>query len=178
MKKLILMRHGKSNWSDPGFGDHERPLNARGRVSAPAMAGWLAANGHAPDTILCSPSKRTRQTVELMRQATPDLPEPVVEGALYHGSPGGIRQLLRRLPGECRTVLVIAHQPGLGELARLLASGAEPPRCSRAFSHFPTAAVAILEADIDEWSGLAWHGADFVDFRTPRELSEGQGRET
>ena len=60
--RLILIRHAKSSWANPGQGDHARPLNPRGRRAATAIGGWLADKGYVPDLILCSDAQRTRET--------------------------------------------------------------------------------------------------------------------
>ncbi|MEM7178606.1 MAG: histidine phosphatase family protein [Pseudomonadota bacterium] len=172
MKKVILLRHAKSSWTDPRVPDHDRPLNGRGKASAPVIAQWLAHRKHLPDTVLCSSAKRTTQTVKRMRNAMPALPDPTVEEVLYHAAPDVMRARLAKLPKSCDTVLLVGHQPGLGALTRKLSQKNVRRRCSRAFEHFPTAAAAVLELDIKDWSELEYHAAKFVDFAMPRELSD------
>lgn len=169
MKRVILVRHGKSSWDDPTLDDHDRPLNARGKRAAPLTGAWLAKKGLAPDAVLCSSSKRTRQTAKRLAEALP-LPEPVIERGLYHAAPVEMRDRLTVLDTALETVMVIGHQPGIGALARKLSGGKARPRCARAFEHFPTAAAAVLEFDIDDWSDLEWATGRFVDFAMPREL--------
>ena len=62
-RTLILTRHAKSSWDDPFLNDHDRPLNKRGRKSAPVIAGWLRENGWLPDEVLSSTSARTRRNL-------------------------------------------------------------------------------------------------------------------
>ncbi|MEM8992561.1 MAG: histidine phosphatase family protein [Pseudomonadota bacterium] len=172
MKKLILLRHAKSSWSDPALEDHDRPLNDRGKAAAPVIARWLAEKAHLPDTVLCSSSKRTRQTVKRMRNEIPTLPEPLIDEQLYHASPKTMRDRLSKLPPDCDTVMVVGHQPGLSAFARKLTNGNVSARCRRAFEQFPTAAAAVLRLNIDDWSKLNYDEADFIDFAKPRELSD------
>jgi phosphohistidine phosphatase len=172
MKTLILMRHAKSSWADPGMDDHDRPLNKRGRSATPVMAHWLAARGLRPDRVLCSPSRRTCETAALMRDAAPWLPESELPAALYHAGPGTLLEHLRRLPGGCDSALVIGHEPGLGALLRMLGGRAAAPECRRAYTHFPTAAMAVLEADIGDWRDVGADRVEFVAFAVPRELME------
>ncbi|MEM9138423.1 MAG: histidine phosphatase family protein, partial [Pseudomonadota bacterium] len=140
MKKVILLRHAKSSWDDPSLDDHDRPLNGRGQRAAPVIAAWLADRAHLPDTVLCSSSARTLQTLDGMKPELPNLPEPQVDPGLYHASPCEMRERLAKLPKDCNTVMVVGHQPGLGSLARKLSDGRERRRCRRADEHFPTAA--------------------------------------
>jgi len=164
------MRHAKSSWSEPGRDDHDRPLSKRGRKAAPVMAKWLAKLGALPDRILCSTSRRTRETVARMRKAVPALPEPELNGDLYLAEPETILRQFQELPRDCQCVLVIGHQPEMGQALRLLDPGAGAPELSRAYGHFPTAAVAILEADVAEWRGVGAGSASFIAFAVPREL--------
>lgn len=173
MKTVILMRHAKSSWDDPGLADHDRPLNKRGRRSAPAIAAWLGERGHVPDTVLCSSAARARETFELLRQGLPAaLPDPVIERGLYHAAPAALRERLAALDQACAAAMIIGHEPGLGALTRKLSDGQADPRCARAFEHFPTAAAAVLKFDISDWSSLADGIGRFTDFAVPRELLE------
>jgi phosphohistidine phosphatase len=172
MKKVILLRHAKSSWDDPGVEDHDRPLSKRGRASAPLIARWLSQRRHVPDMVLCSSSARTRETVDRMRKAIPKLPEPVVERELYHASPCTMRDRLARLPRECDTIMLVGHNPGLGSLVRKMSNGRENRRCRRAYEHFPTGAAAVLELDVEDWSKVDFNQARFVDFAVPRELMD------
>lgn len=172
MKKIVLLRHAKSSWADTSLDDHDRPLNARGKAAAPIIGEWLAYRKHHPEMILCSSSVRTRETVTGMMQVVPGLPKPVIERALYHASPGDLKQRLQDLPREVQSIMLVGHQPGLGSLARLLSNGRENRRCNRAFEHFPTAAAAVLSVDIEDWSSLTYGTAEFVDFAKPRELMD------
>ena len=170
MKTVILLRHAKSSWDDPELPDHDRPLNDRGRKAGKAIGAWLRDRGHRPDAILCSSAKRSQQTLKRVARMWDDLPGAMVEKGLYHAAPARMRDRLMALDDGWRTVLLIGHQPGIGSLTRKLSNGDVRPRCSRAFEHFPTAAAAVLEFDIDRWSDLAYGAARFVDFAVPREL--------
>jgi phosphohistidine phosphatase len=172
MKTLILMRHAKAGWAEPGMDDHDRALNQRGRSAVPVMAHWLAARGLRPAKVLCSPSRRTRETAALMRDAVPWLPQPELPAALYHAGPGTLLEHLRRLARGCDSALVIAHEPGLGALLRMFGGRAAAPERRRAYSHFPTAAMAVLEADIGDWRDFGADRVAFVAFAVPRELME------
>lgn len=172
MKTLILMRHAKSSWADPGADDHDRKLNKRGRSAAPVMARWLDQQGLRPDYVLCSSAQRTRETLDLMREAVPSLPDPEILGALYHASPGDLTRHLSRLPENCRCALLIGHEPGLSSFLRMFGGSSAAPECRRAYDHLPTAAISVLEADIGGWRELGPDGTEFVAFAIPRELME------
>ena len=171
MKCAILMRHAKSSWSSPGMDDHARPLNKRGRTAAPMMAAWLRAQGIAPDSVLGSTAERVRETIGLMADANPDLPSPEFRDALYHAGTVTLHQTLRGLPAACATVLLVAHEPGLSAYVEQMGGPEAPPECQRAYGHFPTAAMAILWADVADWAGWTSAATQFSQFVVPRELA-------
>lgn len=170
MKTLILLRHAKSSWDDPDLDDHDRPLNKRGRHTAPVIAAWLAERGHLPDRVVCSSSVRTQETVERMRDALRNLPKAAIEPGLYHADPDRMLEIVRSQPDDAKTVMLVGHQPGLSAFARMLAGGKVRPGCSRAFEHFPTAAAAILASEANRWADIAPRTARFAEFAKPREL--------
>lgn len=171
MKQLLIMRHAKSDRSNPALDDHERPLNPRGRAAAPVMGEWLKGRAHLPDEVLVSSSARTLETFDRLRRALPDLPRPRIETLLYLADANALLARLRSLPETCQCVLVIGHEPGLGDLIRMLAAPGVPEHCRAAFSHFPTAAVAVLETG-SAWAALEPSGARFMDFAVPRDLAD------
>jgi phosphohistidine phosphatase len=172
MKTLILMRHAKAGWVEPGMDDHDRPLNKRGGSAVPVMARWMEERGLHPDRILCSSARRTRETAALMREAVPSLPAPEISAGLYLASPGALRQHLTGLPGECNCAVVIGHEPGLSSFLRTLGGNTAAPDQRRAYDHFPTAAMAVLEVDVSDWVELSGETTEFVAFVVPRELMD------
>jgi phosphohistidine phosphatase len=141
-RRLVLLRHAKSDW--PDLADHERPLAKRGRRDAPVAGRWLASSGFAPDAVVCSTARRTRETWDLAAAAmaaAAERPPPQAryEPRVYEATVLGLLMLVREFSDEHRTVLIVGHNPGLAELAvGLAAPPPEPP------SAFPTAAIAVL----------------------------------
>ena len=170
MKRLILFRHAKSSWADPDLDDHDRPLNARGRLAAPLMGAWLAGRGYCPDRVLCSSSLRTRETWEGARGALPDAPPPEIVPRLYHADPATMLALIQATPEGAGVLLLLGHQPGIGGLARRLSRPDTPAHCARAFVKFPTAAIAVIDFEIADWGSAAFGDGRFHAFACPREL--------
>lgn len=170
MKKIILMRHAKSSWADPAASDIDRPLNARGRIAAATMGVWLARQGVVPDHIILSPASRCLETWDRLQPfiAHKGKTQPVKE--VYMAAPDQLLEILQQSPSDAETVVLIGHQPGIGALARKLASGSVPSNCSRAFHQFPTAATAVLSADISDWTKLRFGTAKFDKFGLPKEV--------
>lgn len=158
--KLILLRHAKSGWDDPLVADHDRPLNKRGRKSAPLVGQWLRDQGHLPDHVLCSTAARTRETLDRL-----DLPKTptTYEDRLYLAPPDAMLALARQ--SDANTLLMIAHNPGIGELAEGLP---DVPFTDPDIARFPTCACLVLDCP----DGPDWHACKVLDFTTPRRLEQ------
>jgi phosphohistidine phosphatase len=149
MHQLILMRHAKAERAKAGLADHERALTPEGRKAAAAMGSRLQAHGVAPDVVLVSSARRTRETLDAIG-AWEDQPNIEVLQGLYMASPAQLRDIIRDLRETVRSVLVIGHNPGIHELAVELAQAfnlASAPESGAGMltslrSEFPTASFA------------------------------------
>ena len=166
VKRLYLLRHAKSSWDEPGLADRDRPLAPRGERASKSMAKYLRDEGIVPELVLCSQSKRTRETLE--RLGLGDGTEVRIEDELYAASAGELLGALHEVPDEVESVMVVGHNPGMERLALELAVGGD--ELDRMREKFPTAALATLELD-GTWSELAPGGAELVSFVKPKELS-------
>ena len=167
-KTLYLLRHFKSSWKDKKLEDFDRPLGKRGRQAAEAMAGYLARNGIDPAQILCSPSRRTRETLERMGEPFAAVPTRFEKG-IYLADASSLLRRLRRL-GDVASVMIVGHNPGLETLVSVLVGSGEKDLRARLAHKFPTGALAVLTADIEEWRRLEAGSARLVDFVCPRDL--------
>lgn len=163
-RRLILTRHSKSSWDNPGQGDHERPLKGRGRRAARELGRWLASRGYLPDEVISSDAVRTRQTWEEIAPALARAPTPTWLPGLYRADAGDMLACLRAAGG--RTVMMIGHKPGLAGFAALLP--ARPP-ADPDFPRFPTAATLVVDFDIEDWAALEPGRGSVLDFFTPAE---------
>lgn len=154
MRELLLLRHAKSTWDDSSLTDHQRPLNARGRAAAPLMGRLLRDEDLVPDLILSSDSARTRETVALLSDAMTPTGRTHFLPSLYHASPATIMGVLSEY-GDADRVLVVAHNPGLQELASALIG---------TVTSFPTAALAafVCEDETFTLKGL-WRPKELLD---------------
>ena len=170
MRRLILFRHAKSAWPE-GLADRDRPLNERGRAAAPRMGAYLAAEGLRPDHVMVSPARRTAETWEALRGQMPGLEAETVP-SLYEAQAPRILDAVRSGPDAARSLLVIGHNPGLADLALLLiGSGSDSVRATMRET-FPTAALAVIDFDVPDWSGVGKGGGRLERFVSPRSLAE------
>ena len=176
MRQLLLMRHAKSAWDDPQLADHARPLNARGRRAATAMAAAMRDLGLSPDVVLVSSARRTLQTLEALAPL-PDSPIVTPMDDIYLAPWEKLLELLRRVPDTARSVMLIGHNPGLHELALALAGPAAAARggdAKRLADGYPTAALAEF-AIATPWHLLDAGAGRLVRFLLPADLPEMAG---
>jgi len=168
-RRIYLVRHGKSGRDDPALADRERDLTARGRMASERMGRYCAENGIAPELVLCSSARRTRETLALL------LPflhagRMEFEDALYLAGASELLRRLRRIDDRTGSVMLIGHNPGLHELAVLLAADGEPAMLKQLSGKFPTAALAEIVVELDRWRDLDADEGRLARFVIPREL--------
>jgi len=146
MRRLLLLRHAKSDWSGCAETDHDRPLNQRGERAAPLIGQLLASHSLQPDRILTSTAVRARTTARLVADAASSAAEIVETGSLYLATPGTILDVIAEQPRDLGTILVVGHNPGMERLALTFAGSVGP---------LVTAMLVALELDDVEWSDLA-----------------------
>jgi phosphohistidine phosphatase len=166
MHRLHLLRHAKSS-RDEGVEDKERPLSRRGRDGSRRIGEILQAGTGPVDLVLCSSALRTRETAELALAKFKPMPKILFEDTLYLA---GVKALLRRLTQleeSAGSVLVIGHNPGLHELAILLAAPGSPSHRALAGGKFPTGARASFAID-DSWAAIDRSRHKLIDYVTPK----------
>ena len=170
MKLLYLFRHAKSSWDDPDLDDFDRPLNKRGRKSAKAMAAFFRESGITPETILCSPAKRTRETLKHLAPVLGTAPVHL-DRRIYEASYQTLLLCLADLPPEVNSTLLIGHNPGLERLALYLMSDhGHGPGGARLQDKYPTGSLAVLSAPADRWDDLKVGSCRLDDFVRPADL--------
>ena len=171
MRQLLLLRHAKSSWDDPKLPDHARPLNPRGRRAAEAVRGVLSGLGVRPDLVLVSSARRTLQTMGALEpwDAAPAV-EPL--DSLYLASAADLLSALRTGGREAGCVMLVAHNPGLHDLALLLSGpGSDAAGRARLEDAFPTASLAVLSV-AGRWSDLDAGGGVLRHFVRPADLPD------
>ncbi len=169
MRRLLLLRHAKAvPLADSD--DFGRALTESGREQARRVGAWLAGANLAPDRCLFSGAVRTRETFDLLAAALPRTVEAVEQNALYEATRFLVLGLLRELPASARAHLVVGHNPGMAEVANLLAGEGSPSERLRMASKFPPAALAVIAFDRPDWSDLAPRTGRLEQFVTPADL--------
>ncbi|MEQ8746724.1 histidine phosphatase family protein [Pyruvatibacter sp.] len=173
MKRLILMRHAKSSWSEEDTDDHARPLNARGQAAAARMGLFLKQRGILPQAVICSTAQRTCETLNLVLEAAGITPCVIHDRQIYLAMPEqmigvAIEHLQRDAPtSDC--AMILGHNPGTHALALALAKSGDPQKIRALNMKYPTGAVTVIECDTDTWEGVV-RGGRLMEFALPREI--------
>lgn len=166
MRRLHLLRHAKSSWGDPLLPDHERSLAPRGRRAGKRMRRWLVKADVRPGIVLCSSAARARQTLELVQPALGS-PEVVSDEGLYLASGEELLQRVRALPDDVLEAMLVGHNPGLHDLALVLADDAGRPALAE---NLPTGALVTLILPVSSWVDVEEGKATLASFVKPRDL--------
>lgn len=143
MKTIHLLRHAKSSWKDPGMSDFERPLNGRGRESAPLVGQFIRQKQIRPDMILCSPAERARETAALVVKAANLDSELRFDERIYEADAARLLAVVSQIDEPYAVALLVGHNPGMEDLIETLTGERES---------MPTAALARIVLDVEKWS--------------------------
>ena len=186
MRRLMLLRHAKTEHDAPSGQDHDRRLDERGRLDAAAIGSWIGRYPPLPDAVLVSTAVRARQTWEIAEQAMKDvLGEPAASrwqveflDEIYGAEPAQLLQIVRMAqvstaatgPGN---LMLVGHNPGMHELVLMLTGSGGDATAKKAIEdNLPTAGLAILDFAIDDWNEVAFRGGKLVRFTSPRLLKQ------
>jgi phosphohistidine phosphatase len=173
MKHLILLRHGASEWADNGREDSDRPLTETGYAECRRVAHWLNTHDLAPDHALVSSALRTRQSWELVRDNLQRPPSFDVHDDLYLAAPGTLLARIGALPNSAETALVIAHNPGVEELARMLAGPSPDDAAIRDLMRgYPAAGLALFTVESDAWDQVTVAVTRLIAFVRPEQPND------
>jgi len=167
-RTLILLRHGKSDWST-GDDDFDRPLKKRGKNASRQAGKWLSTNERVPDFVVASPAKRAMQTAEITCEAMGIEKKDIYPRKhIYLATPEELLYVLEDCPKQAKCVMLVGHNPGLEQLLFYLVNGVMTiPEDGKIM---PTASLAILEMP-DTWEHLQNGSAELEFLLRPRELS-------
>ena len=169
MRRLFLIRHAKAE-PHVGRGDYERRLTGRGRDDARRVAQALAARRMLPDLLVHSGAARARETAEIMAAAWRGKVELQEDDGLYDASLATLLDHTHALGQEHKHVGLVAHNPGLGELAAALTGSGAKPDLRRLAAKYPTGAVAILDFPVQRWEEIERNSGTLALYLTPAEL--------
>lgn len=168
MKTLAVLRHAKSSWDDPSLADFDRPLNARGRKSAKRVGREI--KGRKFDTVLASPARRVRETLEYFAEGYGKELPITFEQRIYESSAAILLQLVNQIADDAKSVLLVGHNPALENFVPAISHDDRKGLRAKADGKFPTCALAVIELDVDRWSDVGTACGEIVELILPREL--------
>ena len=145
MKTLYVLRHAKSSWAAPELADFDRPLNHRGETTAPFMGEFMITHGFTPEVIVSSPAVRARETARLAKEGARLTADIIHDERIYEASPRTLQTVTSSIDDQFESAMIVGHNPGMEGVVRLLTGRSE---------EMPTAALAIIDLDIDRWSEI------------------------
>jgi phosphohistidine phosphatase len=152
MPRLILFRHAVAERARAGERDHERALTKGGRKDSAAMGGVLAERGDRIDLVLCSTSRRTRETWEYAAPLIGQTPEVRLLRSIYDAGDNYLA-ILNEEGGDAETVVVVGHNPAIQETAAMLAADIASRDGRKLASHFAKGGIAVFDFD-GKWQSL------------------------
>lgn len=159
MKKLYIIRHAKSSWSDEELDDFERPLNKRGRANAPFMGELLKKQNVVPDLIISSPALRAKSTAEIIAKKVNYTKEIVYNNDIYESDVATLHNIFTKIDDENSTVFLFGHNPELNMLAEMYAGFDE---------NIPTCGILEVEFKCEKWRDISAKNARLVSFEYPK----------
>ncbi|MBI9072448.1 MAG: histidine phosphatase family protein [Melioribacteraceae bacterium] len=161
MKKLFLVRHGKSSWKHPDLSDYERPLNKRGNRDVPFMAKLLKEQNVSPDLIVSSPALRAITTAEIMAlEFGYPVSDIVKEEMIYEADTNELLQIINNFPEDKNIVIMFGHNPGLTLLSNFISD--------KRIDNIPTCGIVNIDLYIDKWKDVDFDNGKVVSFDYPK----------
>lgn len=161
MKTLFLLRHAKSSWKDKNLDDFDRPLKKVGLGDAQLMGKLLRQREIGLDLVISSSAERARQTTQLVLMSAGLQVEVRYDDRIYEASMRRLLTLVSRLDNQANSVMLVGHNPGFEELLKTLTGEVHS---------MPTATLAGIEFDVDDWSQVKARTGRLTLLLTPKEL--------
>jgi len=176
MRRLMLLRHAKTESEAPSGRDRDRRLDERGRRDAADIGGWIGRHPPCPDIALVSPAVRAQQTWNLAADAMQDhapLPQAGTVADLYGADPARLLQIIRMASAtDPRHLMLVGHNPGMHELALALAGSGDVNGRQALADNLPTSGLVVLDFAVDDWNDVGFRRGKLVLFLSPKLLRQ------
>ena len=170
MRRLLLLRHAKTETAEPGRDDRARVLVERGRKEAAQIGAYMASHALVPDRVIVSPAARSQETWKHMAAAMRPAPSVGTLEQIYDATPEDIAAAIAATPADIRSLLIVGHNPGLHEAALALIAAGNIDARELLRENLPTAGLVIIDFAYDDWSKLHPQSGRMERFVTPKSL--------
>jgi phosphohistidine phosphatase len=179
MRRLMLLRHARTENDAPSGKDQDRRLDDRGRCDAAEIGGWIARRPPFPDCVLVSTAVRSHQTWDIVWEAAKGtMPPPKVElvPELYGADPSALLQTVHAAAAaDPQRLMLVGHNPGLHEFAFALTGGGNAAARAALADNLPTSGLAVIDFAIEDWRGVSFRGGRIELFVSPKLLKAASG---
>ena len=179
MRRLMLLRHAKTETDAPSGKDQDRRLDDRGRSDAADVGAWMAKHRHVPDLVLVSTAVRAQQTWHIVTAAMKAMSQPQVADLpeLYGAGPSQLLQIIHAVDSENpQRLLVVGHNPGMHELALGLIGSGDAAGRKVLSENLPTSGMAVIDFPILDWNDVSFRGGRLELFVSPKLLKKAAGK--
>jgi phosphohistidine phosphatase len=179
MRRLMLLRHAKTENEAPSGRDQDRRLDERGRRDASEIGNWIGQHPPFADSVMVSPAVRAHQTWDIAWEAMEDhAPPPQIEflPELYGADPAQLLETIRSaVATDPKRLMLVGHNPGMHELALALIGSGDNAGRKALSNNLPTSGLAVFDFAIDDWSEVAFRRGRLVLFVSPKLLKQTSG---
>src|SRR3981081_3243295 len=179
MRRLMLLRHAKTETDAPRGGHQDRRLDARGRTDAAEIGGWIGRHPPFPDLVLVSPAIRAHQTWEIvwdaMKKARPQPHVELLPGTYGVGPPQLLQPIHAASSADPQRLMLVGHNPGMHELALALTGSGDAAGRKALADNLPASGRAVVDLAGDEWADVAFRRGRVVLFVSPKLLKQTSG---
>ena len=176
MRRLMLLRHAKTEHDAPSGRDQDRRVDQRGRSDAAEVGAWIGRHPLWPELVLVSPALRAQQTWEIVWDAMKShAPEPEVEflPELYGADSSHLLQAVRNATvSDPKRLMLVGHNPGMHEMALALAGSCDAAARKALANNLPTSGLAVFDFAVNDWEDVRFRGGNLVLFVTPKLLKQ------
>jgi phosphohistidine phosphatase len=176
MRRLMLLRHAKTEIDSPSGRDQDRRLDARGRKDAAEIGDWIARHPPLPDIAMVSPAVRAKETWEIASEAIKEhaaLPEVEWVADLYGADPAQLLQIIRMASAsDPKRLMLVGHNPGMHELSLALAGSGDARGREALADNLPTSGLVVFDFAIDDWNDVAFRRGALAVFVSPKLLRQ------
>ncbi len=170
MRRLMLLRHAKTERAAPGERDLDRKLMKRGRNDAPVIGAYMAHHRLVPDLALVSPATRAQETWALVAPCFAKAPKMAADDRIYNANTAQLTDVVRETRAA-KSLLMVGHNPGFHELAVQLVASGDVDLREHLKESLPTSGLVVIDLPIDDWAQLRPRAGTLERFVTPRLLA-------
>jgi len=171
MRRLMLLRHAKTERAESGVRDRERKLMKRGRDDASTIGAYMAQHGLIPDLAVVSPAVRAQQTWTFVAAMLPEAPRMVTEDRIYDANSETLADVIAATR-NARSLIIVGHNPSLHDLALQLSASGDGHARERVSENLPTSGLVVIEFPFDDWSLVRPRTGLLTRFVSPRLIAD------